>query len=364
MEETLKQLQKCEIDDIPSLLQQALDLSYDLMYTSPEEIINYREVMTQAIKSFANEKCRLYRDYGAGDEGIIDKDYLESKREYWDTNTTNTIELATGGTTRRGFPYNYWKEVFYKIENRFHYGYILEEFYIPRPPRVLCTVMGATGIGPKIEFNGYKIRTEITDTDNSINNHGCSSSEVHYFARNDIDKLPKELLGEFLVDYMIRRDIDIFLADGLFIDSVYDYVVEHSPEKFVNLISNTAAPVKQEKLIWLKDNGYIDNWCDHMRCWDGGTTFFTCINGTTHLMDNLNYTYEVDSKMICTDFFSLAAPFIDYHNGDFCSIDNEYRKCECGRWFRPFRLSRARPFFIKDRNGELVSSYEIIDKIR
>jgi phenylacetate-coenzyme A ligase PaaK-like adenylate-forming protein len=85
-----------------------------------------------------------------------------------------------------------------------------------------------------------------------------------------------------------------------------------------------------------------------MRCWDGGASFFTCKNGTYHLNDNFAWTIEgPDNKMISTDYFNLASPFINYYNGDLCKIENEYHKCSCGRYYRPFKMLQNRPFALK-----------------
>ena len=84
-----------------------------------------------------------------------------------------------------------------------------------------------------------------------------------------------------------------------------------------------------------------------MRCWDGGATFFTCKFGTYHLLDNITYHKSIDNKLVTTDYFSLAAPFVNYWNGDICSIENEYLRCECGRLYRPFKMLENRPFALK-----------------
>ena len=100
------------------------------------------------------------------------------------------------------------------------------------------------------------------------------------------------------------------------------------------------------KFLFL-DNGYFDDACDHMRCWDGGATFYTCKHRNYHLMDNLAWVEEVDGRMICTDYFNLASPFVRYWNGDYCKIGKEYRRCECGRLYREFEFMQSRPFSLK-----------------
>jgi hypothetical protein len=96
--------------------------------------------------------------------------------------------------------------------------------------------------------------------------------------------------------------------------------------------------------------GYAGNVCDHMRCWDGGAGFWTCLHGTYHLMDNLSWAEESDGRLVCTDYFNLAAPFFRYWNGDFCRITDTYQRCECGRLYRDFEFLENRPFALKGRS--------------
>ena len=93
--------------------------------------------------------------------------------------------------------------------------------------------------------------------------------------------------------------------------------------------------------------GRADHVCDHMRCWDGGATFFTCKYKNYHLLDNLSWCEEADGKLISTDYFSIPSPFVRYWNGDMCSISKSYKRCECGRLYREFEFLENRPFSMK-----------------
>jgi hypothetical protein len=99
-----------------------------------------------------------------------------------------------------------------------------------------------------------------------------------------------------------------------------------------------------------------------MRCWDGGATFFTCKFGTYHLLDNITSHKSIDNKLVTTDYFSLAAPFINYWNGDLCKIENEYLRCECGRLYHPFRMMENRPFALKG-SSKLTSIKQQISQL-
>jgi hypothetical protein len=117
-------------------------------------------------------------------------------------------------------------------------------------------------------------------------------------------------------------------------------------DRLCSLVSNTnerLLPSDREFLL----EGRADHVCDHMRSWDGGATFFTCRHGTYHLMDNISWAEEMEGRLVCTDYFNIASPFVRYWNGDYCRIGKEYRRCECGRLYREFEFVESRPFSLK-----------------
>ena len=68
---------------------------------------------------------------------------------------------------------------------------------------------------------------------------------------------------------------------------------------------------------------------NHMRCWDGGATFFTCAFGSNHWVDFSSVNKVEDGNLISTDLWNRAQPHIDYRNGDIL----EWKRgglCECG----------------------------------
>ncbi len=102
------------------------------------------------------------------------------------------------------------------------------------------------------------------------------------------------------------------------------------------------------------------NWCDHMRCWDGGASFFTCKAGIYHLQDELSHVFSTENgEMASIDFFSYASPFVNYLNGDYCSVGKEYKKCDCGRWYRAFEFHNRRPQQYMNTNGGFFDTEEV-----
>jgi hypothetical protein len=110
------------------------------------------------------------------------------------------------------------------------------------------------------------------------------------------------------------------------------------------VLSTTGEKTHQKDLDFCKESGLFDHWCDHMRCWDGGATFYSCQYGTRHLIDGLAWVEEHDTKLVSTDYYSFPSPFVSYWNGDHCKIDSDYQKCACGRYYRPFEMLHTRPF--------------------
>ena len=86
-------------------------------------------------------------------------------------------------------------------------------------------------------------------------------------------------------------------------------------------------PLPEERKLVL-DAGLQFN--DHMRCWDGGFTFYTCRYGHKHLVDLLFDWSIVDQELVTSDLFNAAQPFIDYKNGDKVNI-RPSGDCKCGR---------------------------------
>jgi hypothetical protein len=124
--------------------------------------------------------------------------------------------------------------------------------------------------------------------------------------------------------------------------------------KICKLLSNTNEYMLPEDKDFLISNKFVDHICDHMRCWDGGGSFFDCKYGTSHLMDNMAWTIEKNEKLVATDYFSLPSPFVNFWNGDKCEIKNKYQRCQCGRLYRPFKFLENRPFAVK---GNSIKEY-------
>lgn len=68
---------------------------------------------------------------------------------------------------------------------------------------------------------------------------------------------------------------------------------------------------------------------DFMRCWDGGATYFTCKYLNKHWANFSSIIKIENQKLISTDLWNLAEPFVDYWNKDVLTSENT-KWCECG----------------------------------
>lgn len=68
---------------------------------------------------------------------------------------------------------------------------------------------------------------------------------------------------------------------------------------------------------------------DHMRCWDGGATYYTCDYFNKHWVEFSSVIRFENNKLISTDLWNIAQPFVDYWNKDRLT-STKLGKCECG----------------------------------
>lgn len=335
-----------KLEDCPeTTIRKYSALAGYVLYTNPDIINLIVSKMKKNIESWAIEKSHVYKDYSFDKiysrENLLDNSlwYIDNKNiEFLDCNTS-------GSTTGDRFSYRITKKYHNFLEDNNQYGMILKEFGLPKIDLKILTLMNMAG-NPTIENDQFGI-THFGPSKHAYHGHRSRTSIRHFVKfDNYLDDLNK--WHQNLIDYIADKDLDIILSNGPIINGLKNYLQKNNIKiKLCKLLSHTSQFPIKEDFKFLKENNYIDNYCDSMRCWDGGATFFTCKYNTYHLMDNLSYCFEKDNKLISTDYFSLSAPFINYWNGDLCEIAENYKKCECGRWYRPFKMLQNRPFAVK-----------------
>jgi len=319
-----------------------LDHVGDITLGSEEDLKRYSDAMRSNIERWTRDRCPSYPI----DKPYIEKSDLEYKLGWYvDEFRLDGIEVSTTGSTS-GLPFRYmrWLASFNKIEWDYHYDFVLNEFGVRQNPEVMYF------FSDHFKSDGVEsIFCPGGPSDLAWNNHGITRSPNMHYVNFPIYQKDPEGFFRYFFQYVQENEIDVLFTSPPQISSMCNYIrkfgVEH---KIAGLLSSTGDRIlpADAKFLFL-DNKYFDDVCDHMRCWDGGATFYTCKHRNYHLMDNLAWVEEVDGKMICTDYFNLASPFVRYWNGDYCRISKEYQRCECGRLYREFEFMESRPFSLK-----------------
>lgn len=348
LEDDVRQLFRSRSDHKSFLIDYA-KIANTIMYESEEFI---REVSlylrSQIIECSKTSPIYDHRT------GIISKYELDEKHR-WYNDEYNAFENCTSGSTGSPFRYMIWNDVYEQLECTNHYKYILDEFGISGPTKIL-----------HLHFNTIRRdSTAIADkyrTQNILVSHGLKGqAEIHSAIANKTFHTNYYKYYEDLIEYIVSNDIDIIHAQSNAIASLaWNMKRLKRSEKLCKLISNTGSKLNVKPVIELQQGGHIDAWCDHMRCWDGGVTFFTCKYNTYHLLDSLAWAYSDDYRLISYDYFSLPSPFVNYWNGDYADISNEYERCRCGRAFRRFEIGRTRSKASQIADSSLLQS-AIID---
>lgn len=280
---------------------------------------------------------------------FISKEHLQE----WETTHVQSFQSATNGTsTGKRFTYPIWEDVYDKIEGELHYAMILREFELGDD---------ITVVDFRLEQGGNKLVSHQKNN-SIISCHGAPNATVYAFNRplgfNDNAEYFNAALTAIL-------DIkpDVILSSGHIIHLLVNSIRRNNiTTKICKLLSNTCEMLHHADVEYLMSQNIIDNWCDHMRCWDGGMMFFTCRYNTYHLCDHLSYVYPTggirEDRLVSTDYFSFAAPFINYWNGDRGFVSDRYDRCRCGRLYRMFKLYKPRSFMVGN-----ATSGQIIDKI-
>ena len=316
----------------------------DLLFHEEELVLETIDILKKNISSWADKHSEIYKTkkhlpfLGKGD--LTDK-----KKWYVDFMKSESMPMkSSGSTTGEGFEYLRWEPFLYFIEGENHYDLILDEYGIEQKPHIMNLF--------KSSFeDGNKYINETSESKNFMDHHGTKRTAVVHYANTRLQKEKEDVFGRYLIRYLGAKKIDVIFAPGPQIKKLCSYIKkENHKGKLCNLLSNSNEKLMEEDAKFLLENNHVSHICDHMRCWDGGASFFTCKDGNYHIMDNLSWCFENDSKLISTDYFSLTCPFVKFWNGDRCNIGEKYNRCSCGRLYRYFKFLENRPFAIKGRS--------------
>lgn len=309
-----------------------LDHVQALQYCSGHEINQVCGYLSELIADFAATNCPVYR----GHSGPIDRNRLDGGGWFVEDQPYQPA-WTNGSTTGERFHYRRWSKSYYKIERDNHYLAIINEFMGARPSNVLYLMMDQGGGPATDEF------AQVYQTNNVMLAHGLGrTAQVHQIFKNRLYYRDHFEFFRQVIDYCVLHEIEVILASPSVVSALAWHGERLRPGRICALLSATGDKVNYGELDRLKNLGLIEQWCDHMRCWDGGITFFTCRYGTRHLLDGLAWSWSDHGRLISNDFYSLASPFVGYYNGDSGTVCEEFKHCPCGRSYRKFDITRTR----------------------
>lgn len=329
------------------LLNEYCVLAENLLYADENDVIRVIEKIKQNIVDYAIKNSLIYKDFNSS--RVYTKQDLCDTQKWYSKDLLPEIEQfrTSGSTTGDPFYYGVWRKYISLIEDKYQYGMILDEFGIEKK-HINIVVLSQLPYSPAIEGDLFFIQ-EIGPTSFAMHGHKSVQSTRSFvnFEKYTVD--PDGWHEKFFQMIDALSEIDVILCSASKMRLICKYIKKFNyKNKLCKLLSHTGELPSYDDFYFLKNNGYIDSFCDSMRCWDGGATFFSCKFETRHLMDNISWTYEADGgKLVSTDYFSMAAPFVNYWNGDLCEISREYQRCKCGRLYRPFKMLESRPFEVK-----------------
>lgn len=323
----------------PNVLYDYKPLCRNLLYEDEEIIRKVINLLRKNVELWAYEKTKVYPEHRYE---IIYKEKLLNNSDWHVADMlSESAQMATNGsTTGKPFSYLRWEPFLYFIEGENHYDLILDEFEIKPNFDILYFIPNNI---QSEDFISLKL-----DSTNFMEHHGTKrKARTHMVNISKFNEKTEEFF-KFLFEYLQKYKMDVILATGPNINSMCHYIRKlNFKQKVCNLLSNTNEFLLADDINFLFSENCVSNICDHMRCWDGGASFFTCKHKNYHIMDNLSWCEEVDEKLVSTDYFSFACPFINYWNGDYCKLDNNYSRCDCGRLYREFAFLENRPFSLK-----------------
>ena len=342
------------------LLEEYVPFCNYLLYMDPDIVLAVTNKLKNNIVEYASNNSLFYKNF--------DKDKIYSRRDLyshknWFVETLkneNQIFKTSGSSSGEPFNYGVWNKYIRFLEDESHYGMILDEFHIKKKnPKILML--------KKLAYNPtHKEFLHMQEGDSPYTLHTHKSIDsIRYFVNFENYMLNNDSWFEELLQ-KIRSftPFDIIMITGPIMNLLVNYLTKNNIDiRLGNLMSQTGEFMRLDDKRIMLEKQYVNSVCDHMRCWDGGATFFTCKYDTYHLLDNLSWVNQgTDNKMISYDYFNLSSPFINYWNGDLCEISDEYVRCECGRLYRSFKMIENRPFALKGP-GKLIEIKQQISEL-
>lgn len=317
----------------------------NIMTTSPDLILQVKQKLLDGISQYAQQYSDTYKQNFT--ETIFTRDLLNNKKSWVCENIPKNRIMSqhTSGSTT-GEPFSYYNDTKYfdTVQKISEFDLILKEYGLYNKSLKILNLFNHAN-NPKP--TGFYLKTKNYSS-SRFHTYGAAEATTYFVNWDNYMEKPDEWHNK-LLDVLQNLELDIVLGSGPVFNILCNYIKKKNFKKhFAFLLSHTTEFPRIRDFQFLKDNGNIAHYCDHMRCYDGGANFFTCKHNTYHLNDNLAWvTQGSDNKLISTDYINIVAPFVNYWNGDLCEIQGGYLLCECGRYYRPFKMLENRPFALK-----------------
>lgn len=329
------------------LLNDYIEVADTLLYQDEATLKNYQNILQENIVSWALEYSDVYKTLYQPDK-VFTKNDLSNKESWYVSHLKKNsgIRSTNGSTTGDPFSYSIYNRYAKFLIDDQHWGLILKEFGLNNH-HIKIAILYYFKDTLSVFADDSFVVTDHKISNQYQYNHGSKNCSVDYINFKKFGSVNASWYDQ-LFDYLSGTEIDIIISTGPVINRLCEEIKQRKySKKLCYLLSHSNEFPLQRDFKFLKEKELIDYHCDHMRCWDGGATFFTCKFGTYHLLDNITHHKSVNNKLVTTDYFSLAAPFVNYWNGDICEIKDEYQRCDCDRLYRPFKMLENRPFALK-----------------
>lgn len=322
----------------PDIVSDYLSICRDLPFAEEDLLRKVVLLLRSNMENWAAEHSGVY----LRSRPFYCKEDMEDKNDWYvSAAIKDSVETHTSGSsTGFHFMYRRMKSTFESIEWDNHYDLVLDEFGIRKSPDILYFFPN------HFKKSGDAAFFCEDSPQPYLNSHGRSRAARVHYANFDVYKRDASGFFSEMFAYVSKNPMDVVFSAGPQINSMCHHMRKSGFSGAVGtLLSQTNERLLQDDASFLfLDNSYFKSVCDHMRCWDGGASFFTCRHGNYHLMDNLSWCEEIGGRLVSTDYFNFASPFVRYWNGDMCRIGSVFLRCDCGRLYREFEFLENRPF--------------------
>ena len=232
-------------------------------------------------------KDKIFTRQELNDQSIWNVASLMNESESWGT---------SGSSTGQPFQYKVWNRFKDFLRNDNHWSLILDEYDLLKRKIKICILYKFRNSNDIFKDSADKFfYSDHFVSIQSQYNHGSSNKSIDYINFNNYNHTD---WYNKLFNYLDMTNIDVIISTGPIINELCNQIRKRNySKKICRLLSHSNEFPLQKDFKFLKEKELIDYHCDHMRCWDGGASFFTCKYEVYHLLDNVTLHKEIDNKL-------------------------------------------------------------------